>query len=55
MKKAWGNRLTTVFPRQGHYAFDPKEISSNPPADVTIERIGDLAQLDLETLLAGKT
>jgi hypothetical protein len=55
MKKVWGNRLTTVFPRQGHYAFDPKEISSNPPADVTIERIGDLAQLDLETLLAGKT
>ena len=24
MKKIWGNRLTTVFPRQGHYALDPK-------------------------------
>jgi len=22
MKQAWGGRLTTVFPRQGHYAFD---------------------------------
>jgi FMN phosphatase YigB (HAD superfamily) len=51
MKKAWGAALTTVFPRQGHYAFDPKEISSNPPADVTIERIGELADIDVDALL----
>ncbi|HZZ11901.1 MAG TPA: HAD family hydrolase [Paraburkholderia sp.] len=51
MKKAWGAALTTVFPRQGHYAFDPKEIAQNPPADVTVERIGDLATFDVETLL----
>ncbi|HZU95372.1 MAG TPA: HAD family hydrolase [Planctomycetota bacterium] len=50
-KKVWGSRLTTVFPRQGHYANDPKEVASYPPADVTIERIGDLVQHDLETLL----
>jgi FMN phosphatase YigB (HAD superfamily) len=51
MKKIWGERLTTVFPRQGHYALDPKEIAANPPADVTIERIGELAELDLAALL----
>ncbi|MCC8400341.1 HAD family hydrolase [Paraburkholderia sp. MMS20-SJTN17] len=51
MKKSWGARLTTVFPRQGHYALDPKEIASNPPADVTVERIGELAAIDVESLL----
>ena len=51
MKNAWGAQLTTVFPRQGHYAFDPKEIASNPPADVTIERIGELAEISVESLL----
>lgn len=53
MKKAWGNKLTTVFPRQGHYAFDPKEIASNPPADVSIERIGELAEFDVKLLVSG--
>lgn len=42
MKNIWGERLTTVFPRQGHYAFDAKEIARYPPADITVERIGDL-------------
>ncbi|MFM0736064.1 HAD family hydrolase [Paraburkholderia xenovorans] len=51
MKKAWGDELTTVFPRQGHYAFDPKEIAANPPADVTVERIGELADIDVQLLL----
>jgi FMN phosphatase YigB (HAD superfamily) len=54
MKRAWGTKLTTVFPRQGHYAFDPKEIASNPPADVTVERIGELVDIDVEWLLAEK-
>lgn len=52
MKKSWGDNLTTVFPRQGHYALDPKEIASNPPADVAIDRIGELADCDLDALLA---
>jgi hypothetical protein len=51
MKKAWGGSLTTVFPRQGHYAFDPKEIASNPAADVSIERIGELADFDVGALM----
>jgi FMN phosphatase YigB (HAD superfamily) len=54
MKRAWGAKLTTVFPRQGHYAFDRKEIASNPPADVTVERIGELVDIDVEWLLAEK-
>ena len=44
-KKVWGARVTTVLPRQGQYALDAKVISALPPADVTIERIGDLARL----------
>jgi FMN phosphatase YigB (HAD superfamily) len=51
-KRAWGARLTTVFPRQGQYAHDPKILAANPPADVTIERIGDLLAYDQPTLLA---
>lgn len=47
MKKIWGDRLTTVFPRQGHYALDPKVLELYPPADITLERIGDLVHHDL--------
>jgi hypothetical protein len=42
MKEIWGNRLTTVFPRQGQYALDYKNSAAYPPADLTIERIGAL-------------
>lgn len=51
VKKVWGKRLTTVFPRQGHYARDPKILAENPPADITIERIGDLVNYDLPALI----
>jgi FMN phosphatase YigB (HAD superfamily) len=51
VKKVWGSRVTTVFPRQGHYAVDPKVLSSYPPADITINRIGELVDYDLQTLL----
>jgi FMN phosphatase YigB (HAD superfamily) len=46
MKKFWSARLTTVFPRQGHYALDPHNLSFYPPADLAIERIGDLSNYD---------
>src|SRR5437016_4646721 len=49
-KRAWGGRVTTVFPRQGHYARDPA-VASYPVPDVTLERIGDVLNLDLGTLL----
>jgi FMN phosphatase YigB (HAD superfamily) len=51
IKKAWGERVTTIFPRQGHYAHAP-DVSSYPPADITIERIGDLVSHDLNALLS---
>jgi FMN phosphatase YigB (HAD superfamily) len=51
MKQIWGDRLTTVFPRQGHYANDPQVLSTYPPADISIERIGDLVNYDLPVLL----
>jgi FMN phosphatase YigB (HAD superfamily) len=43
MKGIWRDRLTTVFVRQGHYAHDHSQIARYPAADVTVERIGDLA------------
>src|SRR5262249_41124444 len=51
IKKVWGERLTTVFPKQGHYAHDAHEISRYPAADHTIERIGDLLQFEHKTFL----
>jgi FMN phosphatase YigB (HAD superfamily) len=52
VKKAWGSRVTTVFPRQGHYALDAEVVKRYPPADVTLERIGDLLGHDRQGLLA---
>ena len=46
MKAVWGPRLTTVFVRQGHYALDAQAIAAYAPADITIERIGDLINFD---------
>ena len=55
VKKFWGSRVTTVFVRQGHYATDPKILASCPPADISIGRIGDLLQYDLDELLHPKS
>ena len=49
MKKVWGERLTTVFVRQGHYARDKAEVAKYPAADETIEEIGDLTRLDFSS------
>jgi hypothetical protein len=46
VKKIWGGRVTTVLPRQGQYANDAKVVASLPPADLTVERIGDLLAHD---------
>jgi FMN phosphatase YigB (HAD superfamily) len=46
VKAIWRDRVTTVFPRQGHYATDPKARAAYPPGDIEIERIGDLLALD---------
>lgn len=50
IKRVWGERLTTVFPRQGHYARDP-QVATYPTPDITIERIGDLLAFTLPALM----
>jgi FMN phosphatase YigB (HAD superfamily) len=42
VKSAWGDRVTTILPRQGHYAHDAALLASVPPPDVTVEHIADL-------------
>jgi FMN phosphatase YigB (HAD superfamily) len=50
MKSAWGERLTTIFPRQGHYALDPRATAEWPPANLTLDAIGELAHCELPML-----
>ena len=50
VKRFWGNRVTTVFARQGSYANDAQTIRALPPADIVIERIGDLLSFDVPRL-----
>jgi len=51
MKAIWKDKLTTVLVRQGHYALDAASVAGYPPADLTVERIGDLVQHDLPAFL----
>jgi hypothetical protein len=51
VKRIWGDRVTTILPRQGQFALAP-DAGSYPAADLTIERIGDLVAYDLPALLA---
>lgn len=57
MKSIWRERLTTVFVRQGHYALDAENVAKYPSADLSVERIGDLLEVDLPVLpgIAGNT
>lgn len=52
VKKAWGDRVTTIFPRQGHYANDATALTSFSPADIEIARIADLMEHDFSMLVA---
>ncbi len=51
MRSQWGARVTTVFPRQGHYAHDTAAMAGLAPADVTVEHIGELLNYDARALL----
>jgi FMN phosphatase YigB (HAD superfamily) len=53
-KNAWGNRVTTVFPKQGEFALDLKALASYPAADIAVDRISDLLSYDLPDLLPGR-
>ncbi len=51
IKKAWGQRVTTIFVRQGHYALDPKAAAILPHPDMTLENIGALKKQEFSALL----
>lgn len=55
VKEQWGERVTTIFPRQGHYALDQKILAAYPPADIAVDRIGEVTNLDLPAILAAAT
>jgi FMN phosphatase YigB (HAD superfamily) len=52
IKNAWGDRVTTVFPRQGKFAHDPETLAEYPAADIAIDRIEELMNFDLGDLVA---
>lgn len=52
IKEYWGSRVTTVFPRQGHYALDAALVAKYPNPDITLERIGELQHYSLEQIQA---
>jgi hypothetical protein len=54
MKDQLGPRLLTVFPRQGHYALDPDNLARYPAADISIDHIADLLDLDFASRLGLK-
>lgn len=54
-KKAWGRDVTTVWPRQGQFANDPAALAAHPAPDLTIARIGELLEIDLEAHLQRTT
>ena len=57
VKKTWGQRVTTIFVQQGHYAVDPTILMTYPAADMSVDRIGDLLNCnfqDIEFALAAK-
>jgi len=54
VKKIWGDRVTTVFAKQGHYALDPQTLTDYPPADIELARIGDLTAHDIGAFLGNK-
>jgi len=50
VKGTWGARVTTIFPRQGHYALDARVTAAYPSADLTLAGIGELAGCRLDML-----
>lgn len=42
LKQSWGGRVTTVFPRQGHYATDADTLARYAHGDRQLDRIAEL-------------
>ena len=54
VKKVWGDRVTTVLPRQGQFAHAADAASYRPVADLTVERIGDLLAYEFTNFIAAR-
>jgi FMN phosphatase YigB (HAD superfamily) len=54
VKKVWGDRVTTVLPRQGQFAHAADADSYRPAADLAVERIGDLLTHDFTNFIAAR-
>jgi len=52
IKHVWGARVTTVFPRQGHYALDKALVARYAQPDITLESIGELQKYSLDQILS---
>jgi len=52
VKQVWGKRVSTIFPRQGHYAHDKKEVAKYPAPGLTVERISDLCHYSRDAMIA---
>lgn len=53
MKEAWGSRLTTVFPLQGHYARASRTMVNTTPADIALEHIAELVRYGYSDFVPG--
>jgi hypothetical protein len=51
VKQLWGDKVTTVFVRQGHYATDEATLAAYPPADISVDRVDELTTMDLAKLV----
>jgi FMN phosphatase YigB (HAD superfamily) len=47
VKQVWAHAVTTVFPRQGHYALDAAELARHARPDLTLQSIAELASCSL--------
>lgn len=54
VKDVWGDKVTTIFPKQGHYALDAAAHANLRAADLTIDAIGDLTKVDRSWLSAAR-
>jgi FMN phosphatase YigB (HAD superfamily) len=52
IKKYWGEKVTTIFPRQGHYALDAALVQQFRKPDITVERIGELQKFSAAEILS---
>ncbi|MBL8540092.1 MAG: HAD family hydrolase [Burkholderiales bacterium] len=53
VKQIWGERVTTIFPRQGQFARE-QVVARYPAADLSVDHIGELLDLDLPAYIAGR-